>query len=218
MATWMTHFRIADYFLDHIPGLDQEAFIVGNIGPDCGVPNEDWSTFTPSKAVSHWHDDNRDCRCGDFAAQYLRGDTGDAQGRSFYLGYYIHLVTDNEWNRMLYRPKRDRYRAQFAADKKFIWVFKRDWYDLDHLYLREHPGFRAFRIFASIRDFRQDCFGYYPETAYQRQIGYITRFYEDYDGDLDHEYPYLNKKEMDDFASNACRSIEPDLQALGLLP
>lgn len=133
------------------------------------------------------------------------------------MGYYIHLLTDNEWNRLIFRPKRDQYAAQFAKDKGFIWTFKRDWYDLDHLYLRGQPDFRAFRIFSSIEDFHDDTLAHYPEEAYNRQIRYITRFYREFDGDLDHEYVYLNKQEMDAFAEKAVVAIEDDLVKNGLI-
>ena len=218
MATWMTHFRIADYFLDRIDGIVPEPFIVGNIGPDCGVPNADWSAFTPPTETTHWREAWKDCRCNDFYAAYLDyGDTSP-ETRSFLLGYYIHLLADNEWDRLIYRPKRREYKAQFARDKGFIWRFKGDWYVLDHLYLREHPDFRAFRVFASIGDFHDDTLAYYPEDAYTRQIGCITRFYREYDGELDHEYMYLNRQEMDDFVEKAVIIIEGDLAGKGILP
>ena len=31
MASWMIHLRIADLLLDQIPGLDETAFVFGNI-------------------------------------------------------------------------------------------------------------------------------------------------------------------------------------------
>lgn len=54
MASWMIHLRIADRLLDQIPGLDETAFVIGNIAPDSGVPNADWSAYSPPKDVSHY--------------------------------------------------------------------------------------------------------------------------------------------------------------------
>jgi hypothetical protein len=153
----------------------------------------------------------------DFAPAYLQDADTDSVTRSFHLSYYVHLVIDNEWAHRVYRPKRSQYQAQFAADSDFIWQFKLDWYDLDQLYLEEHHDSRAFRIFASIEDFHDDTLTHYPEDAYNRQIRYITRFYQTFDGDLDHEYPYLAKQEMDDFVHAAAESIEKDLADNGFI-
>ena len=53
MASWMAHLRVADKLLDEIGDLPQAHFIVGNIAPDSGEPNEDWSVFIPSTDISH---------------------------------------------------------------------------------------------------------------------------------------------------------------------
>ncbi len=53
MASWMVHLRIADMLLDRVKDLDEAFFVVGNIAPDSGAPNENWSAFTPSGDVSH---------------------------------------------------------------------------------------------------------------------------------------------------------------------
>jgi len=217
MATWITHLRVADYFLDRIPAIVSGPFVVGNIGPDCGVPNEDWSAFTPPKEISHWKKRGEDCRCGEFADTYLHDEDTGPRTRSFLLGYYIHLLTDNKWRHIIFRPKRDQYAAEFERDSDFIWAFKRDWYDLDHLFLRQHPDFRAFRIFSSTGDFHEDILEYFPPEAYARHIPYITRFYREFTGDLDHEYVYLNKEEMDDFVKEAVSVIEDDLLKKGLM-
>ena len=38
--------RIAEHFMNINTNLNNKEFFVGNIGPDCGVPNEDWSQIT----------------------------------------------------------------------------------------------------------------------------------------------------------------------------
>jgi hypothetical protein len=51
MASWMVHLRIADKLLNELKDIDETAFVMGNIAPDSGVPNEDWTKFTPPKTV-----------------------------------------------------------------------------------------------------------------------------------------------------------------------
>ncbi len=217
MASWMVHFRIADALLDEIGG-NTEQFIVGNIGPDCGEPNEDWSLFTPPTEVSHWNPDKNKggIRSDAFFDAYLRDKKADS-GHSFYVGYYVHLLTDKLWNRMIYQPTREKFREQMELDRKFIWVIKEDWYDLDARFLREHPDFRTFRIFDKIRAYPNVYLDYYSEGAIERQIKYISDFYNTYEGKLDREYPYLTEEEMDDFVTRAVEEIRSDLKDRGLL-
>lgn len=53
MATWVTHLIVADEVIKKIPFLCRHEFFVGNIAPDCNVENEDWTSFIPSREVTH---------------------------------------------------------------------------------------------------------------------------------------------------------------------
>src|SRR5262245_39081459 len=54
MGTWISHLRIAENLLAQIPGLDEVAFAYGNLAPDSGLPNADWTIFDPPKTVTHF--------------------------------------------------------------------------------------------------------------------------------------------------------------------
>ena len=54
MASWMVHLRIADALLAQLKSIDKTAFTVGNMAPDSGVPNSDWTKFEPPYDVSHF--------------------------------------------------------------------------------------------------------------------------------------------------------------------
>ena len=54
MASWMVHLRVADKLLDHLKGITQTEFVVGNIAPDSGVPNKDGTAFKPDSSISHF--------------------------------------------------------------------------------------------------------------------------------------------------------------------
>lgn len=104
MATWIVHMRIADILLDEISNLTTTEYVVGNIAPDSGVPNEDWSVFTPSSDVSHFMKyDNDGIKLinineyiDSFYSKEQRKQYG-AKQKSFYLGYLTHLLTDMMW-------------------------------------------------------------------------------------------------------------------------
>ena len=69
----MVHLRIADKLLDQLKDIDETAFVMGNIAPDSGVPNEDWTKFTPPKTVSHFNDGkyNASINIDEFCSKYF---------------------------------------------------------------------------------------------------------------------------------------------------
>lgn len=54
MGTWISHLRIAESLLQHFPNLDEVTFAFGNLSPDSGIPNADWTEFDPPKEVTHF--------------------------------------------------------------------------------------------------------------------------------------------------------------------
>lgn len=76
MASWMVHLRIADKLLEEIYNLSTTEFVVGNIAPDSGIPNKDWSAFTPSGDVSHFKttdaDGLKDIHINEYVQQFLQ--------------------------------------------------------------------------------------------------------------------------------------------------
>ena len=106
MATWITHLMVADSVLQKLPWLDRRGFCVGNIAPDCNVENEDWTSFTPSREITHWMGGDR--KTGSDADRYLNeyvlkriDEISSNEEYSFLLGYYSHLAADAEFQRMI---------------------------------------------------------------------------------------------------------------------
>lgn len=217
MASWMVHFRIADELMNFLE-VNKEQFVVGNIGPDCGEPNEDWSAFSPPASVSHWQlsSDKSEIKSEDFFQEYLQNNV-DQEKKSFYLGYYIHLLTDILWSIKIVKPTKKKYQKQFSEDKNFIWKIKEDWYDLDHKYIKNHPDFRAFRIFDKLSSFPNVYLDFYSDTAIEKRIHYISNFYNTYEGNLDREYPYLDEEQMNIFVTEAMEEILEELRKRGLM-
>ena len=220
MASWMIHLRIADKLLDRIPDLAPIEFIMGNMAPDSGVPNEDWSAFTPSTKVSHFRTDNGSFKKKIDLDAYLSAFFTDAQRSgyndqqfSFYLGYYTHLLTDCLWTQYILDPCRDRFAQEREADRSgWITRVKQDWYDLDFLYLKKHPGFRAFRAYLGSVGFVNRYMDFFAPDAFDNRREYITGFYLQENNHLDREYPYLTEAEADAFVENACGDILQKLE------
>lgn len=211
MASWMVHLRIADILLDNFPGLSPTEFVVGNIAPDSGVPNEDWSVFTPSTVVSHFKLDDsvpKSIHISSFVSQYFTPElqrTYDERQYSFYLGYLTHLLSDVLWSRDIATPTFARQDCENKSE--FIWKVKEDWYDLDYLFLKNHPGFRAFSIYENAVGFENTYMDIFSPDAFDNRREYITGFYKEPKENLDRVYPYLNEEQVNRFVSSAAEEI-----------
>lgn len=213
MATWGLHLRVAEELLKKNHTFDEESFVVGNIGPDCGVPNEDWSQFSPPTEISHWSEKGRkNIDAQGFYNTYLLSDLVDKKEWSFYWGYYVHLFTDIQWSQKITEKKESHiHYARLKTDSQFIWTIKKDWYDLDRVYLRDNPTSIFSRVFQHVESF-PDYLDYYPKGAIMRQIKHITTFYQKPKENLDRSYEYLTMKEMDDFIFQVVGLIQNDLK------
>ena len=173
MASWMIHLRIADELLMRLPRIDETAFVMGNIVPDSGVPNSDWTEYHPPKAITHFYkktDSGRTIDVDSFCKRYFDPPLISAYSLkeySFFLGYYLHLLTDVRWTETILSGLKTDYPNAYAENKhKLIEAAKEDWYDLDFLYLEKHPDFRAFAVYDLLRE---------PVPQYGT-IGYINLY------------------------------------------
>ena len=212
MATWIAHIRIAEYFIKKYALLKDIDFLVGNIAPDCGVPNEDWSKFSPDTIISHWKSDGQNINAERFRSEYLGKKCSNF---SFYLGYYFHLLTDIEWGK-LYRKKmlEPLYYDGVNADKNFIWIIKKDWYGQDHLYLKNNPTSIFYTVFSKIKEYDNKYLNIFSKDAFTNKIQYITEFYLNANENTERVYLYLNKAEMDCFVNNTINTLEKILKTI----
>ena len=214
MASWMIHLRVADLLMDRILGLDETAFVMGNIAPDSGVPNADWSVYSPPKAVSHYKTRSGDetfFDIGRFLSEYFTAEQIRSYSQrefSFFLGYYVHLLTDVDWTLNIYRPMIAEYVEKRGEEKNaFIWKMKQDWYDLDFRYLKEHPDFRAFNIYEQASGFLNEYLDIFSKDAFDNRREYICGFYRGQHGELYRDYPFLNPVQADAFVKKTVESV-----------
>ncbi|OIN88290.1 MAG: hypothetical protein COS37_08165 [Anaerolineae bacterium CG03_land_8_20_14_0_80_58_20] len=230
MATWIAHLRIAENLLAHIPDLDAAQFAIGSIAPDSGIPDEKWEKFEPPPAVTHFkrsdsvHKDIADL---DFYRAYLAYiSPQDSPRFSFRLGYFFHLITDNLWTIKVGKPTQAQYPDQFAADKNFIWEVKKDWYGLDHIYVRAHPDCLFWRVFLPF-DYAQGepdstDLDFLPPQALLRQMEYIKSYYQRRDETIDEMCArpliYLPAASMDAFVLESTARIQKIYHSLWPVP
>ena len=215
MATWIVHLRIAEHLLDVIPGLQEDAFTLGNVAPDSGIPDENWEHFDPPPKVTHFQpEDNSLYRCADleFFRHYVLPHDNQLSKKDFSirLGYFFHLVTDNLWYLRIGKPAWDRWRTQFSTDADFWDEIKSDWYGLDHIYVRNHPESLFWRVLVNCA-YHGDGLPFLPPQAIQHQLAHIQNYYRSNKQNildmLKRPFDYLSMGQVDDFIHEANRKL-----------
>ena len=215
MATWIVHFRIADYFLKCL-NVDKPQFTVGSVAPDCGYGKKDsMGEFEPPPKVTHWSPSGmkRDCQYEKFSKKYLDGKDKSTADYSFYLGYYVHLLTDIMWSCEIFAPTKILYAKEYKENPEFIKTIKEDWNDLDFKFLNEHPDMEVFKVFDGVGEVKQ-YLDYYEKEQLTIQIKFIKDYYKDgfKKHNFNREYHYLTQKKVDEFVDCACYLIHKVLK------
>ncbi|MFD1736330.1 zinc dependent phospholipase C family protein [Bacillus salitolerans] len=205
MATWVTHFRIAEELLKNDIPVSPIEFLVGNIGPDCGLIGEN-GIPTPPKEITHFEVEGK-INANSFYNEYL-SDEHESSSRkfSYYLGYYIHLVTDEEWIKLLEQKKREKVYQEILNTPEYSRLVKRDWYGLDFLYLKNHKDNIFWTDFQHITDF-PEYLDFFKKGQTLEQIGNITKFYQSSTISDEHEFIYLSAVEVDEFVKDTVQMV-----------
>jgi hypothetical protein len=203
MGTWISHLRIAEELLKHIPDLDEVTFTFGNLSPDSGIPNADWTEFDPPKEVTHFLRRG----AGEHAIhdlvyyrQYLADirPQDDLKLYSFRLGYFFHLICDILWARRIASTTKRDFKHLFDADpKKAVSTVKDDWYGLDQLYVGAHPESNFWRVIMSNPN-PPSYLPFVKDAALHQQYEHIRKYYSAPEDQwfLTLPYQYLNEKTM----------------------
>lgn len=214
MGTWICHLRIAENLLQHFPELDEVTFAFGNLSPDSGIPNADWTAFDPPKEVTHF------LRKGDgedaihdlvYYQQYLADirPEDDLKLYSFRLGYFFHLICDIIWAERIWDPSQAIFQSELERNRsEAVEKIKRDWYGLDQLYVREHRDSLFWRVIAP----EPNPPSYLPfvgDEALHHQYNYIRNYYSQPERDWFSALPfyYLNETTMSRVVNDSTEAI-----------
>lgn len=203
MASWAIHFRIADAFLPRFSEDEKDSFVIGNIAPDCGRPAE--GGYDPPTEVTHRaHAGNKtDCdwqyffRCGVSAEK-------DRQKRAFFLGYCVHLITDCLFGTEICDAIEKKH-GTFQANPQLVGLVKREWYNLDFAYFRNHHS-PSFDRFCAAADFDRDYPSFYQNGEIAAQMHYIRAFYKSHAPEELH-YIYTTPEQIEAFVRRAPQII-----------
>jgi hypothetical protein len=212
MGTWICHLRVAEKLLEAWSNLDEIAFAFGNLAPDSGVPNHDWTVFTPPKEVTHFlhrGEGENKIRDLEFYRAHLQAQPRrDKEEFSYRLGYFVHLLVDRLWTRLL-NPGMKLEAAQLfeTMGAEAWWTLKEDWYDLDHRFVRGHRESLFWRTIA-VQPVPDVSLEIAPRVALETQMAYIKDFYGDEKPrDLERVYPHLSEASMLRFVNHSAEII-----------
>lgn len=196
MANWITHSRIADELLKAGLSLDSRGFHVGSVAPDCNIPNVDWTSFTPSREVTHWMT-GESKTSADFEGFYRRYIDGrsfpNEEEYAFLLGYYVHLITDAAYQRFVRDETRVRQMfrrlrangelsAQITGMPETIDTVKSvfgkrrlfaDIATMEAVYLRENPNSGYLKWICPLKEF-PDYLSEFPKGAIPKKVAVMT--------------------------------------------
>jgi hypothetical protein len=207
MATWIAHLRVAEELLKHWQHLDRTAFAFGNLAPDSGVPNEDWTRFDPPKEVTHFllqGQGEHQVRDLEFYRTYLQPQRiQDA----FRLGYFVHLICDRTWSKLIGDAFKRDHADLIAQDEADAWrQVKDDWYGLDFLYVQQHPHSLFWEI--ANTDLPRYDLERIPKAAFEHQMHFIRGFYQtEPEQNLEREFSFLNEKTMQQYVETSVATV-----------
>lgn len=214
MGTWITHLRIAEKLLEDFPDLDKTTFAFGNLSPDSGIPNADWTEFDPPREITHFVDkgeEEQEIHDLVYYRQYLANiqPEDDIKLYSFRLGYFFHLICDILWARRIVVASKQQFKSLFETDrKKAVSLVKDDWYGLDQLYVRDHPGHIFWRVIMT-QSFPPSYLPFVQQKALHHQYNHIRKFYSEQEDKwfLSIPYHYLSEATMTRFIDDCTRAI-----------
>lgn len=157
MATWLTHLRVADRLYDKIKINDSSLFFAGSIAPDCNI----------SPDITHWciNGDKTTCDVYNFFCKYIL-NFANSIDFDFYLGYYIHLLTDILWHKQKIEPLK-------RCNKNLIKKVKESWKSIDYNFLSDQNNYRPLIAISETVKYEKKWFDYFSINQIKELCEYI---------------------------------------------
>ncbi len=179
MATWIFHLRVAQKIAENFKfDIDETAYYIGAIAPDSGQMIDNF-TYVPTKDVSHWKregvsyeqrfEDNTE-----FYKKYGENET-DITRKSFYLGYYIHILTDTIYVRDIIYPYMDLKGRPFW--KENITGIRAGWYEIDYRFLAANKDFYPFELLKKVKTFPNTYLDYFAYDDIIERVKFAVELY-----------------------------------------
>ena len=195
MATWLTHLRISERLIDKINISDHSLFFAGSIAPDTDI----------SPAISHWciGSDKETCDVRDFYSKYILKNITSSEF-NFYLGYYVHLLTDVLWYKQKIKPLK-------TISKLVIENIKESWKSIDYSFILNQKEFYPIITMKDTVKYEKKWFDYYTMNQVKDLVEYITSSYKANSDETSHVDMNV-KQEIEKFIEEASIDIYQKLK------
>lgn len=144
-----------------------------------------------------------DCDC-DFIFESCIKNEQDFKKKSFFAGYYTHLLTDRLYSRLISIPIEEKF-GKYREHPGFSKLVKKEWYDADFAFFAENKS-PAFEDFKKYKAFKEGYPTIYKNGEIGFQMKYIIDFYKNRKPE-NIEFIYTNKQNFDNFVETACKII-----------
>ncbi len=208
MATWIVHLRVAEKVLQTLNNIDETAYYVGSLAPDSGRM-VDAFTYMPPKDVSHWKREKvsyeqRFLDNAEFYKKYGENES-DVFKRSFYIGYYVHILTDTLFVRDVIHPFIEKNGRPFWREN--IDKIRAGWYELDFRFVEANKNYRPLGIISAVNDFPNVYFDYFAIDDITERVRYAADLYANCKTDESVEFLTITPEGMEIFIETAVESI-----------
>jgi len=197
MATWLTHLRVAEKVKERIKDIDLDYYMAGSIAPDSG-----------GKEITHFYKNKNEEQCIDvkcFYSRHLRPENlflRSDKTRSFYWGYYSHLIVDNLWNERFYKPLKKKY----DGEGDFGQLFKQEMEVIDFNYLEQNPQNNILQRFME-SEVKLEFFTDFPPKLIYENIEKVKSYYSNLTIKADMKLNFLDMASVESFIDDAVKEL-----------
>lgn len=217
MPTWINHFRIADRLLNRMNILDKEYFVIGTIAPDCGLPDKEHGVYRPYTGITHFtseieYSKKTDCDYEFIYQTYIK-DECDIKKKSFYIAYFIHLLTDCIFAQNVFAPIENSL-GDFRENKQLREQIKSERNNTDFYYL-ENCTSQSFELFKTCKPWNEKYPEWYEHNEIAIQMKNIVNYYKNAKY-KQMDFVYITPQLMDKFVDYTYEIVLDELAKRGI--
>lgn len=209
MATWLIHLMAAQACETAIAPESVKDYVVGALAPDSGRML-DFKVYEPISGVTHWTADGRK-RNSDYDGFYskmLQSRELQPSDRSFLLGYFVHLATDNLWCKFLMRKYEQQY-IKAPEDRRILGEgVKKDFFEYERQKIQSGCCNDYVKLLKGIDSYSNSMLDYLSDELLTDRVTGTTDYFNWLEnGCRPYEMQYTSVQEIDETISRIADEI-----------